>query len=202
MENDFITSIILLFILLNPFLVIIYLIDIVQELTFRDFFKIIIRAGTISYVVFILFALTKDFIFEHILQSNFASFQVFGGIIFLIIGIRFVFQGVDAVIDKDLASAKLAEEVGVDLFLIATDVKGVALRYGKPDQEFLPKLSPNMANHYLKNGEFPPGSMGPKIEAAVQFIENGGKRALITSLQRIEDAVEGRAGTEILRANT
>ena len=109
------------------------------------------------------------------------------------------FQGVDAVIDKDLASAKLAEEVGVDIFLIATDVKGVALRFGKPAQEFLRTLTLEQANRYVGEGHFPAGSMGPKVEAAVQFIRSSGKRAVIASIQDIEDAVAGKAGTEITR---
>jgi len=108
------------------------------------------------------------------------------------------FAGVDAVIDKDLASAKLAEEVGVDIFVIATEVEGIALRYGKPDQEFLRNLTIHEAEQYLKQGHFPPGSMGPKVEAAVQFIRNRGKRAVITSIEKIEEAVRGKAGTEIL----
>lgn len=109
------------------------------------------------------------------------------------------FQGVDAVIDKDLASAKLAEEVDVDIFLIATDVDGVALRFGQPDQEFLRTLTLEQADHYLKQGHFPAGSMGPKVEAAVQFIRSGGKRALIASIESIEEAVAGKAGTEVTR---
>jgi carbamate kinase len=109
------------------------------------------------------------------------------------------FQGVDAVIDKDLASAKLAEEVGVDIFLIATDVEGAASHFGEPDQEFLRTLTTEQANLYLKQGHFPPGSMGPKVEAAVQFIKSGGKRAIITSILSIEEAVAGNAGTEITR---
>jgi len=109
------------------------------------------------------------------------------------------FQGVDAVIDKDLASAKLAEEVDVDIFLIATDVDGVALRFGQPDQEFLRTLTLEQADHYLKQGHFPSGSMGPKVEAAVQFIRSGGKRALIASIESIEEAVAGKAGTEVTR---
>jgi len=109
------------------------------------------------------------------------------------------FQGVDAVIDKDLASAKLAEEVGVDIFLIATDVEGAASHFGESDQEFLRTLTTEQANRYLKQGHFPPGSMGPKVEAAVQFIESGGKRAIITSILSIEEAVLGNAGTEITR---
>ncbi len=109
------------------------------------------------------------------------------------------FQGVDAVIDKDLASAKLAEEVGVDIFLIATDVEGVATHFGESNQEFLHTLTTEQANQYLKQGHFPPGSMGPKVEAAVQFIKSGGKRAIIASILSIEEAVRGRAGTEITR---
>lgn len=108
------------------------------------------------------------------------------------------FSGVDAVIDKDLASAKLAEEVGVDLFLIATDVKGVALDYGRQDQEYLRSVTTSMAEKYLGEGHFPEGSMGPKIEAAVSFIRSGGRRAVIASIEAIEDAVAQRAGTEIV----
>ncbi len=109
------------------------------------------------------------------------------------------FQGVDAVIDKDLASAKLAEEVGVDIFVIATDVEGAALHFGEPEELFLRALTLEQADRYLKEGHFPPGSMGPKVEAAMQFIKSGGKRAVITSIQSIEAAVARKAGTEIIR---
>ena len=108
------------------------------------------------------------------------------------------FSGVDAVIDKDLASAKLAEEVGVGIFIIATDTEGVALDFGKPEQRFLRTLTIEQAARCLKEGDFPPGSMGPKVEAAVRFIRGGGKRAVITSIQKIEAAVIGKAGTEII----
>jgi carbamate kinase len=108
------------------------------------------------------------------------------------------FHGVDAVIDKDLASAKLAEEIRVDVFLIATDVEGVALGYGGPDQRFLRNLTLAEAAQYMAEGHFPPGSMGPKIEAAVQFIKKRGNRAVITSIGAIESAVAGTAGTEIV----
>jgi carbamate kinase len=89
------------------------------------------------------------------------------------------FHGVDAVIDKDLASAKLAEEIRVDVFLIATVTLAEAAQY-------------------MAEGHFPPGSMGPKIEAAVQFIKKRGNRAVITSIGAIESAVAGTAGTEIV----
>ncbi len=107
------------------------------------------------------------------------------------------FEGVDAVIDKDLASARLAEEVGVDIFLIATDVPGVALNYGTPAEKFLRKLDINAAERYLKEGHFPTGSMAPKVEAAIEFIRSRGKRAIITSIDEIVTAVRGEAGTEI-----
>jgi len=107
------------------------------------------------------------------------------------------FSGVDAVIDKDLVSARLAEEVGGDIFLIATDVSGVALNYGRPDQKFLSSVTISEAETYLMNGQFPAGSMGPKIQAAIQFLQSSGKRAVIASVEEIEAAVLGKAGTEI-----
>lgn len=109
------------------------------------------------------------------------------------------FYGVDAVIDKDLASAKLAEEVGVDIFLIATDVEGAALSYGQPNQKYLHTLTLEEAARHLKEGHFPPGSMGPKIEAAMEFLRGGGKRAVISSIESIEEALTGKAGTELMR---
>ena len=109
------------------------------------------------------------------------------------------FHGVDAVIDKDLASAKLAEEVGVDVVVIATDVEGAAISYGAPDEKFLRKMTVEEGVRYLREGHFPAGSMRPKIEAALQFIKSGGNRAVICSIDSIEEAVAGNAGTEVVR---
>jgi carbamate kinase len=109
------------------------------------------------------------------------------------------FQGIDAVIDKDLAGAKLAEEVGADIFLIATDVQGVALNYGTKNQKFLSSVTLEQAQRYIKEGHFAPGSMKPKIEAAMQVVLNCGARSVITSLEDIEQAVAGKAGTEVIR---
>jgi carbamate kinase len=106
---------------------------------------------------------------------------------------------VDAVIDKDLASARLAEEVGVDLLLVATDVPGAALAYGTPEEEFLRRLTVEEARLWMEEGHFPTGSMGPKVEATVQFVGLGGKRAVIASICDIEKAVAGEAGTEVVR---
>jgi carbamate kinase len=112
------------------------------------------------------------------------------------------FYGVDAVIDKDLASAKLAEEVGVDIFIIATDVQGVALNYGNKDQKFLRSVTLEQAERYIKEGHFPSGSMKPKMEAAMQFVRRSGKRAVITSLDNIEQAISGKSGTEVFQNDT
>jgi carbamate kinase len=109
------------------------------------------------------------------------------------------FEGVDAVIDKDLASAKLAQEVGVDIFLIATDTEGVAINFKKPGQRFLKRLSVKDAKRYLREGQFPEGSMGPKVEAVIGFLEGGGKRALIASTENIKRSIQGEVGTEIIR---
>ncbi|MCX8103823.1 MAG: carbamate kinase [Candidatus Bipolaricaulota bacterium] len=106
-------------------------------------------------------------------------------------------RGVEAVIDKDLASALLASELGAQILLILTDVERVALHFGTPQQVFLDKLSVREARKYLSEGHFPAGSMGPKVEAAIRFIEGGGERAYITSLEKALEALEGRAGTEV-----
>ena len=109
------------------------------------------------------------------------------------------FQGVDAVIDKDLASAKLAEEVGVELFVIATDVEGAMLDFGTDRQRLLRRVTLDEAARHLVEGTFPSGSMAPKIEACMQFISSGGGRAVITSIGDIAAAVSGKAGTEFVK---
>jgi len=107
-------------------------------------------------------------------------------------------EGVDAVIDKDLASAVLAREVGAELLLILTGVDKVAINFGRLDQQFLDKITVKEARKHLEAGEFPPGSMGPKIKAAINFIQSGGKEVIITSIDRAYPAVLGKAGTHIL----
>lgn len=109
------------------------------------------------------------------------------------------FHGVEAVIDKDLASAKLAEQIDADILIIATDIDRIALNYQKPNQKFLDKLTIQDAKKYIKEGQFPPGSMGPKIQACINFLEYGGERAIITSTEKIKEALDGKAGTELFR---
>ncbi|NNG00526.1 MAG: carbamate kinase [Desulfobacteraceae bacterium] len=108
------------------------------------------------------------------------------------------FSGVDAVIDKDLASAKLSEEVGADIFLIASDVDGAMIHFGTQKQELLREMTLAQVNQYMAEGHFPDGSMGPKVDALARFIQKGGKRAAITSIDKIESAVDGQAGTQIV----
>jgi carbamate kinase len=109
------------------------------------------------------------------------------------------FEGVEAVIDKDLASAKLAEEVGIDIMMITTDVEKVSLNYGSVNQIDLDKLTIEEAKRYLNEGQFEEGSMKPKVEAAVQFLESGGEKVIITSTDKIIQALEGKTGTKIMR---
>jgi len=121
-----------------------------------------------------------------------------GGGIPVIINGRGLFQGVEAVIDKDFASSLLAREVKVDLFIILTAVDRVYLNYGKPNQEEIKVMTIAQAKKYLTEGQFPPGSMGPKIKAAIEFIEGGGKEVLITSANKLKAALIKRAGTRII----
>jgi len=105
-----------------------------------------------------------------------------------------VLIGVEAVIDKDFASELLAREVEADLFVMATDVDGVYAGWGTPEQRRLEKATPEE----LRTSEFAAGSMGPKVEAAVRFVEATGKRAAIGSLEQIEAIVDGDAGTQVV----
>ncbi len=107
------------------------------------------------------------------------------------------YRGIEAVIDKDLASAKLAEEIGANIFLILTDVEKVAINYGKANQKNLSHMSLKEAEKYLKEGHFPPGSMGPKIEATINFLKAGGEKAVICSIDKAAFALKGKAGTTI-----
>jgi carbamate kinase len=109
-------------------------------------------------------------------------------------------RGVEAVLEKDLATAVLATELGAEHALFLTGVDRVAVGWGTPGQHPLDKLTVAEARRLLDAGEFPPGSMGPKVDAAVSFVERGGKSAIITSLDRVADAVRGAAGTTIVAA--
>ena len=108
------------------------------------------------------------------------------------------YRGVAAVVDKDLTSGLLAADVGAGQLVMLTGVERVALDFGKPRERSIDRLTAAEARKHLADGQFPPGSMGPKITAALGFIERGGPRAVITSLDKLDLALEGRAGTAIV----
>ena len=108
-------------------------------------------------------------------------------------------DGLEAVIDKDLASERLAETINAELLLILTDVDKVYLNYGTPDQKALDKISLNELKRYYNDGQFPPGGMGPKILAAIRFLESGGKKVIISDVDKGWMAFQGLIGTHITK---
>ncbi len=107
-------------------------------------------------------------------------------------------RGVEAVIDKDLAGERLAEEVKADVFMVLTDVNGAAVNFGKPDEKWLGEVTVEELRRYYAEGHFRKGSMGPKVLAAIRFVEWGGERAVIAALDRAVEALEGRTGTQVI----
>lgn len=105
--------------------------------------------------------------------------------------------GVEAVIDKDLAAERLAASIYAETLIILTDVDGVYLKYGSPGQQLLSNIRLGQLEGYASQGYFARGSMGPKVEASIRFLRNGGKRAVIASLAEVANAMNGSAGTQI-----
>ena len=108
-------------------------------------------------------------------------------------------DGLEAVIDKDLTAERLAEAVEAELLLILTDVEKVYLHYGTPKQKTLDKISLKELKNYYETGQFPPGSMGPKILAAIRFLESGGKKVIVANIEKGWEALHGETGTLIVR---
>jgi carbamate kinase len=109
-------------------------------------------------------------------------------------------QGLEAVIDKDFASSLLARDLGAELFVVSTGVEKVAVDFGKPTQRWLERITLADVRKYFAEGQFPKGSMGPKIEAIISFLEGGGTRALITNPPNLGRALSGATGTHIVPA--
>ncbi|MEM0448545.1 MAG: carbamate kinase [Methanomassiliicoccales archaeon] len=109
------------------------------------------------------------------------------------------YEGVEAVVDKDLAAAVMAVGIGEKLLIMLTDIDCAYLNFGKEDQRPLGLVEARRMRDYLEEGHFAPGSMGPKVEAGLYFLEKGGERAIITSADNIEAALEGLVGTQIIR---
>lgn len=136
---------------------------------------------------------------EALIQAGFVVICSGGGGIPVIENADGQLEGIEAVIDKDFAASILANSVNADLFLISTAVEKVALNYNKPDQKWLDHLSLAEAKNYVAEGQFHKGSMGPKIQAIIWYLEAGGKEALITNPENLERALAGETGTRITR---
>jgi carbamate kinase len=137
-------------------------------------------------------------IIEAMIAAGFVVIAVGGGGIPVVEDPAGNLAGVEAVIDKDFASALLASTIAADLFLISTAVPQIALNYGKPDQLWLDKLSLAEARQYLQLGHFAKGSMGPKVKAIINYLEAGGKQALVTNPENIGRALAGETGTWVV----
>ncbi|GAB4173488.1 MAG: carbamate kinase [Calditrichia bacterium] len=134
-----------------------------------------------------------------LLDNNFVVIAVGGGGIPAYIDENGWYEGLDGVIDKDLASAVLGRDIGAEVLMILTGVEKVAINFRKPDQKDLDHMTIEEAQKYLDEGQFPKGSMGPKIQAAINFLKWGGEKVIITSIEKSADAVHGKTGTVITR---
>ena len=121
-----------------------------------------------------------------------------GGGIPVVRGPKGVRNGVEAVIDKDLTTQHMAQVLGIDTIMLLTAVPKIAVNFGKPDQKFLDRVTLTELKRLDAEGHFPPGSMGPKIDAAIRFIEGGGKRVVIAKLDEAVPALKGETGTQIV----
>ncbi len=133
-----------------------------------------------------------------LLEDDFIVIAAGGGGIPVVRDEHGCLHGVEAVIDKDLASAMLASQLGIGTFVILTGVERVALDYRKPTQRFVPQMTVSEAEKYLSEGQFPAGSMGPKIQAAIRFLRGGGDVVIITAPENFTEALAGETGTRIV----
>lgn len=144
--------------------------------------------------------IVEEQIIKDLVAAGVVTIAVGGGGIPVVADAEGNLRGIAAVIDKDLAASLLATLLEADLFIISTGVEKVALNYGRPNQEWLDRLSLAQAKAYLAEGShFAKGSMAPKIQAVVDFLERGGQEAIITNPENIERAVAGETGTRIVR---
>lgn len=135
---------------------------------------------------------------KQLLDTGFVVITVGGGGIPVVADDQGELKGIAAVIDKDFASCLLAGNLNADLFIMSTAVEKVALNFGKPNQKWLDSITLKEAKKYLAEGtHFAAGSMEPKIEAVIQFLDNGGKSVIITNPENLEKAIAGKTGTHI-----
>jgi carbamate kinase len=136
---------------------------------------------------------------EDLIKAGYVVIGVGGGGIPVVEDERGDLVGIEAVIDKDFSASVLSTGIGADMFLITTAVEKVALHYNKPNQKWLDRMTADEARKYLSEGHFAKGSMEPKIRAILQYLDRGGKEALITDPANIERALAGETGTRIVR---
>lgn len=142
--------------------------------------------------------IVEEPVIRRLIETGVVVIAVGGGGVPVVADAEGDLYGVHAVIDKDLAAALLATHIGASLFIISTGVEKVALNFGKPDETWLDHLSLAEAKSYLAEGtHFAKGSMGPKMEAVVNYLENGGQKAIITNPENLERALAGETGTHI-----
>ncbi len=139
------------------------------------------------------------YVIRDLVQAGRIVIAAGGGGIPVILNGRGVYEGVEAVIDKDFTASLIAREAGVDLFVILTGIDRVYLDFGKPTQRAVPVLTVDEAGRHLDEGQFPAGSMGPKVRAAIDYIEAGGREVLITTAGQLKAALLRRSGTRIIR---
>lgn len=135
---------------------------------------------------------------RHLVKDGYVVIAAGGGGIPVVADEKGILRGVAAVIDKDLASAVLAKEIGADMLVISTAVEKVCLNFGTPGQRALDSMTVAEARRYMAEGHFKPGSMLPKIEACVQFVTNSGHEALITCPEALPAALDGHTGTRLV----
>lgn len=135
---------------------------------------------------------------ESLLDSGFVVVAVGGGGIPVVERPSGFIRGIEAVIDKDFASGLLAQNIGAQLLVISTAVEKVAINYNKPNQQWLDKMTVAEAEKYMEEGHFAPGSMLPKIQAIIKYIQEGGQKALVTDPPNLKRALQGKTGTWIV----
>jgi carbamate kinase len=135
---------------------------------------------------------------KKVVDSGMIVIAAGGGGVPVVLNKRGEFEGIEGVIDKDLAGEKLAEAVAADLFMILTDVPKVKLDFGRPEERSIDRLGVKETKKYLQEGQFLAGSMAPKVLACIRFVEYGGDEAIITSLDQAWSAVENKEGTHIV----
>ncbi|MFD1781025.1 carbamate kinase [Fredinandcohnia salidurans] len=136
---------------------------------------------------------------KSLIDAGFIVIAVGGGGIPVIKTGENTYEGIDAVIDKDFATSLLAEQVNAETLIITTGVSRVCINFGKPNQKALEKITVEETKQYVKEGHFPAGSMLPKIEASLSFIEKNGSRVIITDPESLKDAINEKAGTHIVK---